>query len=113
MGFRICVYVCVCVVRYWAILLCGRSWLVTQGRWVVVVRVAITEQVLNYPPDVRCGGGRQCLCEEGWVGWVFECPSGRGQSPVSYVKWSAQWPCVARRTLCLMTVAIITMMRIT
>ena len=68
MGFRICVYVCVCVVRYWAILLCGRSWLVTQGGSVVVVRVAITEQVLNYPPDVRCGGRGQCLCEEGLGG---------------------------------------------
>ena len=67
MGFRICVYFCVCVVRYWAILLCGR--VVTQGGWVVVVWVAITEQVLNYPPDVRCGGpGRQCLCEEGLGG---------------------------------------------
>ena len=53
-GFRICVYVCVCVVRCWAILLCGR--VVTQGGRVVVVWVAITEQVLNYPPDVRCGG---------------------------------------------------------
>ena len=28
-------------------------------------------------------GGRQCLCEEGV--WWGGCPSGRGQSPVSYV----------------------------
>ena len=78
-----------------------------------MVRVAITEQVLNYPPDVRCGGGGNVCVRRGWVGWVFECPSGRGQSTVSYVEWSAQWPCVARRTLSLMTVAIMTMMRIT
>ena len=35
----------------------------THGR-VVGVRVAITQQVLNYPPDGRCGG-RQCVCEVG------------------------------------------------
>ena len=108
MGFRICVF----VVRSWAILLCGR--VVTQGGWVVVVRVAITEQVLNYPPDVRCGG-RQCLCEEeGRVGGCVlgsGCPSGRGQSPVSYVECAMALCC--QEPLCLMTVAILMMMRIT
>ena len=32
----------------------------------VVVRVAITEQVLNYPPDVRCGGGGNVCVRRVW-----------------------------------------------
>ena len=94
MGFRICIYVRVCVVRYWAILLCGRSWLVTQGGWVVVVRVAITEQVLNYPPDVRCGGAAMFVW--GGVGWGGCLSVHLGEDRVPFHMWSAQWPCVAR-----------------
>ena len=46
-----------------------------------MVRVAITEQVLNYPPDVRCGeGGRQCLCEEG-VGGCLSVHLGEDRVP--------------------------------
>ena len=53
-------YLCLCLCLCLCCKMCGNivvwSWLVTQGGWVVVAWVAITEQVLNYPPDVRCGG---------------------------------------------------------